>query len=188
MSCEISLDAKVPDYTFYFPVIFKEFQGAKIVLTHRNPLFTLPSLCRLWESWCIAFDKDGTFDKHQFGQLIKLVQDNYLTVPLNFRREHPEYEKQIFDCVYEEFFADPIAIVKKIYEKFNLLYTKEFEDRMKTYLENNQQGKYGRHKYSLEEYGFDADHLYQEYKEYMDYFGFAIPSKIERPTSFKFLS
>lgn len=179
---------KSPDYTFYFPIIFEEFQGANVVLTHRNPLSTLPSLCRLWESWSIAFDKDGTFDKHQFGQLIKLVQDKYITVPFDFRREHPEYENQIFDCVYEEFFADPIAIVQKIYKKFNLLYTKEFEDRMKTYLENNQQGKYGRHKYSLEEYGFDAERLYQEYREYMDHFGFGIPSKIERPASFKFLS
>ncbi len=178
---------KSPDYTFYFPIIFEEFKGAKVVLTHRNPLFTLPSLCRLWESWCIAFDKDGTFDKHHFGQLIKLVQDKYITVPYNFRHEHPEYEKQIFDCVYEEFFADPIAIVQKIYKKFNLIYTKEFEDRMKTYLENNQQGKYGRHKYSLEEYGFDAEYLYQEYSEYMDHFGFGIQNKIERPTSFSFL-
>lgn len=178
---------KSPDYTFYFPIIFKEFQGAKIVLTHRNPLFTLPSLCRLWESWCIAFDKDGTFDKYRFGQLIKLVQDKYISRPLEFRHEHPEYEERIFDCIYDEFFTDPIGIVKKIYKKFNLIYTKEFEERMKAYLKNNQQGKYGRHKYSLEEYGFDADHLYQEYKEYMDHFGFRIPNTMERPTSFNFL-
>lgn len=178
---------KSPDYTFYFPTIFEEFQGANVVLTHRNPLFTLPSLCRLWESWCIAFDRDSTFDKHQFGQLIKLIQDKYIAVPFEFRRENPEYEGQIFDCIYEEFFADPIALVRNIYKKFNLTYTVEFEERMKIYLKNNQQGKYGRHKYSLEEYGFDAEHLYQEYREYMDHFGFRIPNTIERPASFSFL-
>ena len=179
---------KSPDYTFYFPHIFKEFPGSKVVLTHRNPLYTLPSLCRLWESWCIAFDKDGAFDKHRFGQLIKLVHDRYLDVPFNFRNENQEYEERIFDCIYEKFFADPIALVRSLYKKFDLHYTEEFEKRMKTYLKNNQQGKYGRHKYTLEEYGFDAEHLYQEYGEYMDHFGFGIPAKMERPASFSFVN
>lgn len=178
---------KAPDYALFFPLIFEEFQGAKVILTHRNPLITLPSLCRLWESWSIAFDKDGAFDKHQFGQFIKPFQDKYLTVPLKFRQKHPEYENSIFDCIYEEFFSDPIGIVQKIYEKFDLEYTEEFEERMKIYLINNQQGKYGRHKYSLEEYGFDKENLYQEYKEYMDLFGYGISEKLKRPTSFDFL-
>ena len=58
---------------------------------------------------------------------------------------------------------------------------------MIVYLENNKQGKYGRHKYSLEEYGFNADSLYEEYREYMDHYGFGIPDKTERPASFNFL-
>ena len=128
-----------------------------INITHRNPLITLPSLCRLWESWCIAFDKDGSFDKHQFGRFIKLIQERYLTVPINYRKTNPESEQQIFDCMYEALFSDPIAVVKKIYQKFDLEYSEEFEGRMITYLKNNRQGKYGRHKYSLEEYGFNGE-------------------------------
>ena len=54
-------------------------------------------------------------------------------VPFNYRKEHQENEDQIFDCVYEELFSDPIAMVKKIYQKFDLEYTEEFEDRMKAY-------------------------------------------------------
>ena len=45
---------------------------------------------------------------------------------------------------------------------------------MIVYLENNKQGKYGRHKYSLEEYGFNAESLYEEYKDYMDLYGLHI--------------
>lgn len=58
---------------------------------------------------------------------------------------------------------------------------------MIVYLENNKQGKYGRHKYSLEEYGFDAESLYKEFRGYMDHYGFGIPDKKERPSSFDFL-
>jgi hypothetical protein len=177
---------KAPNYAPYFPMIFEEYPDARVVVTHRNPLMTLPSICRLLESWCIAFDENGSFDKHRFGQFPKVFIEKCLMVPLNYRKEHPEKEEQIFDCMYKELFSDPIAMVKRIYHKFDLKYTKEFEERMKVYLENNKQGKYGRHKYSLEEYGFKKEGIYQEYKDYMEQYDFSIPDKIVRPVSFNF--
>jgi hypothetical protein len=174
------------DYAHYFPIIFEEYPDVRIVVTHRNPLVTLPSFCRLMESWCIAFDQDGTFDKHRFGQFQQVYIEKCLMVPLNYRKEHPEKEEQIFDCMYEELFSDPIAMVKRIYHKFGLEYTEEYEERMRVYLENNKQGKYGRHKYSLDEYGFKGESIYQEYRDYMEQYDFGILDKIERPISFDF--
>ncbi len=165
---------KAPSYAPYFPIIFAEYPDVRIVVTHRNPLVTLPSMCRLLESWSIAFDQDGSFDKHRFGQFQKKYIEKCLMVPFNYRKEHPEKEKQIFDCIYQNFFSDPIAMVKKIYQKFDIEYTEEFEKRMKIYLKNNKQGKYGRHKYSLKEYGFNEENLYHEYKDYMEHYGFGI--------------
>jgi hypothetical protein len=177
---------KAPIYTVYFPTIFEDYPDVRVVVTHRNPLVTLPSVCRLLESWCIAFDKDGSFDKHRFGLLQKKLIEKCLMVPFNYRKEHPEKEEQIFDCMYAELISDPIAMVRRVYEKFSLVYTEEFEKRMKVYLVNNKQGKYGRHKYSLEEYGFNGESVYQEFKGYMEHFSFGIPGKIERPVSFDF--
>ncbi|MCK5278840.1 MAG: sulfotransferase, partial [Cyclobacteriaceae bacterium] len=114
---------KGPDYALYFPLLFEEYQDVKVVVTHRNPLVTLPSVCRILESWCIAFDRDGSFDKHRFGQFQRSGQEKCLLVPFSYRKEHPEKEEQIFDCIYEEFFSDPIAMVKKVYQKFDLEYT-----------------------------------------------------------------
>lgn len=89
--------------------------------------------------------------------------------------------------MYEQLFSDPIATVKKIYQKFDLDYTPEFEERMITYLQNNKQGKYGRHKYSLEEYGFDAREIFEEFRTYVDHYNYQIPEKFERPDSFDFV-
>jgi hypothetical protein len=178
---------KAPNYAPCFPLIFEEYPDARVIVTHRTPLVTIPSICRQKESWCIVFDKDGSFDKHRFGQLELVNYKHYASAPLNYRKEHREKEKQIFDCVYKEFFSDPIMMVKKIYQKFDLEYTDKFEERMKVYLKNNQQGKYGRHKYSLEEYGFTRENIYKECKDYMDYYGFGMLDHIERPASFNFL-
>lgn len=177
---------KAPNYAPYFPLIFEQYPDARVVVTHRNPIITLPSICRLLESWCIAFDEDGFFDKHRFGQFQKAFIENCLKVPFNYRKGHPEKEGQIIDCLYGEFFSNPITMVKKIYNKFDLEYKDEFEKRMKVYLENNKQGKYGRHRYSLEEYGFDREQLYQEFKEYMNHYGFSVSEKFGRPISFDF--
>jgi hypothetical protein len=174
---------KAPDYAPLFPTIFEEYPDARVIVTHRNPLVTLPSICRLMESWCIAFDQDGSFDKHRFAQLLQKSVETCMTVPFYYRKENSEREGQIFDCFYAELFSDPIAMVKRIYEKFGLIYTEEFEQRIKVYLKNNKQGKYGRHKYSLEEYGFTAEGVYREYQDYMDHYGYGILDKMERPAS-----
>jgi hypothetical protein len=175
---------KAPAYAVFFPIIFEEYPDARVVVTHRNPLVTLPSSCRLLESWCIAFDQEGSFDKHTFAKLQQILIERCLMVPFQYRKENQDREGQIFDCLYADLFSDPIAMVKRVYVKFGLEYTKEFEQNMKVYLENNKQGKYGRHKYSLEEYGFKAETVYQEYKNYMVHYGFGIPDRIERPISF----
>ncbi len=177
---------KAPAYAQVFPLLFETYPDVRIVVTHRNPLITMPSVCRLLESWCIAGVIDGTFDKHRFAQLAKLLIEQTIEIPFTFRKEHPEKENQIFDCMYESLFTDPIALVRDIYRKFDLEYTEEFEKRMRIYLENNKQGKYGRHKYSLEEYGLEKTALYEEYQEYMNQYGYGIPDKIIRPSSFNF--
>ena len=177
---------KAPVYAPSFPTIFLEYPDVRIVVTHRNPIYTFPSVCRIMETWHIAFDQDGSFDKHRFGMFQKEFMEKSLQVPFRYRKEHPEREKQIFDCLYDDLFSDPISMAKKIYEYFDIEYTEEFEERMKIYLKNNKQGKYGRHKYSLEEYGFNGESLYQEYREYMDHYGFGVPEKLERPRSFDY--
>jgi len=165
---------KAPNYAPAFPWMAKEYEDARIVLTHRNPLVVLPSVCRLMESWCIAFTRDGFFDKHGFAKIVSEILKPNLSVPLQYRRDNPDRSRRIFDCMYDELFADPIAMVKRIYSWFDLEVTQTFEQRMRTYLDNNRQGKYGRHCYSLQEYGLDPQVLLESNYEYMQRYGFTI--------------
>ena len=171
---------KAPNYAPAFPWMSKEYEDARIVLTHRNPLIVLPSVCRLLESWCIAFTLDGFFDKHRFAKLASAILRPALSVPLQYRRDNPDKAGRIFDCMYDELFADPIAMIKRIYSWFDLEVSPTFEKRMRTYLDNNRQGKYGRHSYSLEEYGIDAQGLLESNYEYMERYGFTVEEVVGR--------
>lgn len=163
---------KAPVYAPYFGKIFEYFPDARVVVTHRHPGKNMASVCRLFESWLVPFDVDGSFDKVRMGGIVSDVLRLLYSVPLEYRTAHPDREAQIIDCLYHELFRDPIGMVKRIYQKFDLEYTRAFEDRMKLYLENNKQGKYGRHKYTNEEYGIDREQLYHDNRAYYEKYGY----------------
>jgi hypothetical protein len=58
---------------------------------------------------------------------------------------------------YVDLVADPIGTVRRIYEHYGCDYSDEFENHMKQWLADNRQHKHGAHRYSLEEYGLDAE-------------------------------
>jgi len=163
---------KAPVYAPYFGKIFEHFPNARAIVTHRHPGKNVASCCRLFESWLVPFDVDGSFDKVRMSDIMTDAFAVMFNAPLEYRLAHPEREPQIQDCLYQELFADPIGTVKRIYQKFDMEYTKVFEDRMRIYLTNNKQGKYGRHRYSNEEYGIDLDKLRERNRRYFEKYGY----------------
>lgn len=161
---------KAPSYAPYMQETFEEYPDARIVICHRDPRVTIPSVCKLGESWNLPFYEEGRFDRYAFGRLVKQYFIKACNVPVVFRRKTPDRAKDIFDVDYQRLFADPVGTVKSIYAHFGMVYTPEFEERMKIYLENNKQGKYGRHKYSLEMYGMNSENLTLDCKDYCDEF------------------
>ncbi|MCA9681572.1 MAG: sulfotransferase [Myxococcales bacterium] len=165
---------KAPAYCAYFPRIFDHYPDANVVVTHRHPATNVASVCRLLESWLVPFDEDGSFDKIRHGTIVFEELKCWFERPLAYRAVHPERESQIADCLYTELMADPIAMVRGIYARFGLEYTQEFEGRMRAYLEDNKQGKYGRHKYSNAEYGLTPEQLQSALPGYYAKYGYGL--------------
>ena len=164
---------KAPSYAPYFDGILTTYPDAKVVVMHRNPSKCFASICRLFESSHIPFDMNGSFDKLCFGRLLQKVLGVFWNKPLEWRNSHPEKENQIEDIFYENLMDDPIGTVRILYEKFEMEYTRNFENRMKVYLDNNKQGKFGRHKYTNQEYGIDLKQLFKENEAYFKKYGYA---------------
>lgn len=77
---------------------------------------------------------------------------------------------QFFDVRYDDLIEQPINIVRSIYEHFNLPWSSEFEEAMNSWLRDNPQGKYGRHIYSLAEYGLKREDIETRYADYINLF------------------
>ncbi len=68
-----------------------------------------------------------------------------------------------------------IGEMQKLYRHFGEPFTEEAEAAMTAFMKNNQQGKHGRHTYSVEDYGLTRKQIRAHYKDYCD--RFSIPVK-----------
>ena len=129
------------------------FPDARIVQTHRCAESVLPSICSLCEITQSA--ASDTVDKTAIGA-------HWQQRLLEIERRSGEVRAaadpaQVLDVQYADLVANPIDTVQRIYEYHSYDYSAEFENRMKQWLADNRQHKHGAHRYSLEEYGLDAE-------------------------------
>ncbi|CAF1139368.1 unnamed protein product [Rotaria sordida] len=87
---------------------------------------------------------------------------------IKFRRTNLDIP--VFDVLYDDLMAQPIDIVRRIYEHFGLVCSEDFRQAMVTWLRENPQGKQGRNTYTLEEFGLTHELIDQRYEEYNSMF------------------
>ena len=71
---------------------------------------------------------------------------------------------------FTELVADPLGVVRRIYEYHGYEYSAEFETNMTQWLADNRQHKHGTHRYTLEEFGLEAVQVKADFAEYCEEF------------------
>ena len=90
------------------------------------------------------------------------------------RRAAGELPDRIADSHFTELMADPAAAVGKLYDQIERPFLAEHADAIRRYMEAKPKGKFGKHKYSPEEWGFDPAQLRQKMLPYTDHYGVAL--------------
>ena len=76
---------------------------------------------------------------------------------------------------YTDQLRDPIGEMRKLYAHFDEPFTPEAEAAMAGMLASNPQGKHGKHRYNLEEFGLTAASVRDHFRGYCD--RYRIPRK-----------
>jgi hypothetical protein len=144
-----------------------QYPDAHVVVTHRDPATVIASVCSLIQSLSSTFsDADHTkYIAAHWPEVAEVI----VTRIAEFRDAHGD--DGFLDVQYPDLMADPIGVVRAIYEWEGSDYTPEAEAAMLAYMADNQQGKFGRHEYSLEPFGLDAGELAERFKPYVERFG-----------------
>jgi len=77
----------------------------------------------------------------------------------------------LFDVHYLELLRDPMSMVRRIYEFFDMELTEAAQTAMERFVRANPKGKGGVHRYSLEEYGLNPETERRRFQFYQDFFG-----------------
>jgi len=161
---------KAPSHVFGFEPLFKTYPDAIIVQTHRDPLTVLASVASL------TLVLQGAFTDHldmaEIGAEVAERWSSGLERALHARRD-PRVDARFVDVRYRDLVADPLAIVRRIYDRFDMTLSADAESRMRRFLDHHPKDRHGAHRYSLAAFGLDAGDLRPRFKSYCERFGLA---------------
>lgn len=160
---------KSPGHLWSLSALLAEYPDARLVATHRDPLKVVSSitsltttlramasnevspieLAREWSHWN-ARAYDLAVDARESG-----------LVPAD----------QVIDLHFKEFVADPIATVRRIYDRFDLELTPAALARMQAYLAANPDDKHGKHGHRFADTGLDVTDERAKVRRYVERFG-----------------
>ena len=77
----------------------------------------------------------------------------------------------IYDLYYKDLMRDPIAEMEKLYAWLGDDFTPDVEQAMRHWIDTHPQNQFGKHKYSLEEFGQSRESLAPIFGEYVEEYG-----------------
>ncbi|XP_013414634.1 uncharacterized protein LOC106176694 [Lingula anatina] len=150
----------------YLDAILAVYPDAMFIHTYRNPCKSIASVCSLVQHFTTC-----AYDLKDIGR--DVLDDPLFHAGneiLEFRKNHPHQEHRFVDIDYEHLVRAPIDTVRQIYNKFGLDLSEQAEAKMKAYIKENPQNKYGRHHYDLETYGLKEEEIFEKFRDYIEYF------------------
>jgi hypothetical protein len=144
---------KTPHHQEYFDPLLEVFPKATLVHTHRDPLKTSPSLFSMLTHLQMIFSDE--VDPHQVAEHWLGKIENMALRALATRERVDD--RGFIDVSYYDLIKDPVPQVARIYQAAGLEFSAATLSAMQASRRVNKQHKYGRHKYSLADFGLTED-------------------------------
>ena len=159
---------KSPVHVMQLEALFAVYPDARVIQTHRDPLRTVPSAIST-----VATGRWLRSDAVDLSQITASIAFGF-TMMLNGiaaqRTAGRLPTAQIADLHYVDLLRDPIGAIAGVYETLDMAINDNSTARMRAYLDARPQDKHGTHRYSLADYGLDADTLRTQLEPYISTF------------------
>ena len=150
---------KCPLYSGLELLLLEAFPDATLIMTHRSNTQTIGSGLRLLECFYEPFT-DLRPEPGPYVEGVKAAAD----VHMAWRAEQPA--NRFLDIPFSASIKDPDRCVREIYEYAGVSLSQASFDRMREWTQANPQNKYGKHRYSLEQYGLTPEGIREAFSEY----------------------
>lgn len=157
---------KTPSHLAYLRYLFGQYPDAQIVWTHRDPREAVASFSSLVSTLQSGFsdavdcEAVGLHESAHCSKMLKMGMEQRAELDTG----------QFFDVKFTDICSDPITVVQKIYERFDIALSPVAENRMRDYLGKRPRDLYGEHVYSANEFGLKNPQCEDRFSEYLSRF------------------
>ncbi len=155
---------KTPGHLMGLQTVLDVFPKAKIVMTHRDPVSTIPSYCSM-EASLYRMGSDD-ISNHEIGaywmKRLKDWLDNFMSV----RAVNPS--TCFIDVSYSSLLKSPTVEGARVLDAAGIPLSEEIHNNMEEWIELNRREHRAKHKYSLEDFGLNSNDISKTYKSYID--------------------
>jgi hypothetical protein len=159
---------KSPAHLWALRALMGEYPDALVVHTHRDPVRVVCSLASLTDLLRRLASDDVSLGAVAAGWVDDIAEG--LDRAVSARRDGTVRPERAVDVFFGDFLADPMAVVRTIYERLGLELSDEAEARMRRFLAENPQEKHGGHRYHFADTGLDEGALRERTRAYEQYF------------------
>jgi hypothetical protein len=169
---------KAPHHNFHLDAIVAAYPDAQFVMTHRDPAKSVPS----WASMVSTIFPETVddFDLHRLGREVS----NHLRVGVEqaIAARARIGDDRFHDVHHRELIADPMRVVRGVYEFLGYELTRSVERAIADYQHQNRSGARGTHSYTAEQFGLTEAQLRDDYRFYTDHFDIDVEDRDRGPT------
>lgn len=155
---------KTPQHLHTLELLFKVFPQARVVLTHRDPTQTIPSIASfahtLWKMYADAPDASvvGQQWSARMGRAVHHVMAVRTALPAD----------RFLDIRFEDTVTDPLGVIESVYRFTGMAFTDEVRAAMRAWLVQNPRDKRAAHDYTLAQFGLGEDQLKRDFAPYRE--------------------
>lgn len=162
---------KTPHHCLALDEVVAHYPDARLVMTHRDPVTVVASVCSL------ARSLSGTFSDADHGAAIndRWTRMTEVMVDRVMDWRDTNGDDRFVDVGYGELVSDPVAALVRVYEHFDEELSPDTETAMRRYMAEHPAGEHGRHSYRLEDLGLDAGTIDERFTRYRERFDLEVP-------------
>lgn len=154
---------KTPGHLMALDAVLETFPGAKIVMTHRDPVSTVPSYCSMMYT---LYGMGAEVDRQSVGAFWEKRLAELLDLFMDIREKSGG--ASFIDVRYTDLTKTPIEEGKRVLAEAGIPVTPEIEAGMSEWVEANRREDRAPHKYSLEDFGLDKANIERDFAKYRE--------------------
>jgi hypothetical protein len=164
---------KYPNHVLIMDRIADIFPGSRFVLTHRDPVQVLASMCKVTRAFRGRYSDE--VDPHHIGRQMRHFIRRHIDGIMAFHQSPQSALAVHID--YYRVVNSPDQVLEETYRDLDLTLPANVRTSIADWLAQNPKGKRGANPYALEEFGLRREEIAEEYSDYIR--AFDIPSEAE---------